>query len=94
MSLSRQRAQPAQCIVTAMLGRTVRSRARHDRSRRRPDRAERGSMVELVSSAATSPGAFIPNRLNILIAITDNYSDIRFVNRASSRCHSVRVVVL
>ena len=36
LSLSRQRVRPAQCsIATAMLGRTARSRARHDCARRR-----------------------------------------------------------
>ena len=50
-----------------------------------PDRAVRG--WSKLTAPATSPGAFIPNRLNIFFAITDNYSDIRFANRASSRFH-------
>ena len=61
MSLSRQRAQPAQCsIVTAMLGRTG-AVPRPSRPRQTPpDRAERGWST--APTPATYPGAFIPNR--------------------------------
>ena len=93
MSLSRQRARPAQCSIATAMARANGAVPRPRRPRQTPpDRAESGWSTAPVR--VNFPSREMAKRAYIFIAVpTEFNSDIRFVTIMST-CHGGRVVVL